>query len=96
MKKFRFETVMQLFTEMSEKCNVQSNSIRMKVTYSALLKHIMDLKKLGLLEMKKVGRQNKIKFTERGNKLVILFKQIDTILNEKEGNGCSGEKIKEK
>jgi hypothetical protein len=42
--------------------------------------------------VKKVGRENRIKFTERGRKLVILFKEIDAILNEKGGNGCSGER----
>jgi predicted transcriptional regulator len=80
--KFYFETVLQLFTEMSEKCNVQRNSIRMKVTYSALLKHILELQSLGLLEMKKVGRENRIRFTERGKKLVMLFKEINNILEE--------------
>jgi predicted transcriptional regulator len=92
MNKFHFETVLKLFTEMSEKCNVQRNSIKMKVTYSALFKWIMELQNLGLLGVKKVGRENRIKFTERGRKLAILFKEIDAILNEKGGNGCSGER----
>ena len=92
MNKFHFETVLQLFTELSEKYNVERNAIRLKVSYSALFRQLTELQKLGLLEMKKVGRENKIKFTERGRKLAILFKQIDAILNEKEGNGCSGKR----
>jgi predicted transcriptional regulator len=87
MNRFYFETVLKLFTEMSEKRNVQGNSIRMNVTYSALFKWVFELQKLGLLEVKKVGRENRIKFTERGKKLAVLFKEINNILEE--GGGKS-------
>lgn len=90
MMKFRFDTVLKMFTEISERYNVQGNSMRMKMTYSSAMKNIMELQNLGLLKVKKVGRENRINFTERGRKLTVLFKEIDAILNEKEGNGCSG------
>jgi predicted transcriptional regulator len=94
--RFRFETVLKMFTEISERYNVQGNSMRMKMTYSSVMKNIMELQSLGLMEIKKVGRENRIRFTERGRKLVILFKQIEDILKQREGNGCSGKKRKEK
>jgi predicted transcriptional regulator len=81
-----------MFTEISERYNVQGNSMRMKMTYSSVMKNIMELQSLGLMEMKKVGRENRIKFTERGRKLVILFKQIEDILKQREENKCSGKR----
>jgi predicted transcriptional regulator len=96
MLKFYFKTVLKIFTEISEKNNVERNAIKMKVSYSALYEQTRKLENLGLLEIKKVGRENRIKFTERGKKLVILFKEINAILDEKEGNGCSGERKKGK
>jgi predicted transcriptional regulator len=90
--KFYFKTVLKIFTEISEKNNVERNAIKMKVSYSALYEQTRKLENLGLLEIKKVGRENRIKFTERGRKLVILFKEINSILNEREGNECCGER----
>lgn len=86
MMKFYFKTVLQIFTEISEKNNVERNAIKMKVSYSALYEQTRKLENLGILKIKKVGRENRIKFTERGRKLVVLFKEINAILNEKEGN----------
>jgi len=82
MMKFYFKTVLKIFTEISEKNNVERNAIKMKVSYSALYEQTRKLENIGLLEIKKVGRENRIKFTENGKKLVILFKEINNILEE--------------
>jgi len=68
-----------------EEGNIQHQCRRTNITYShihSIYKHFQDC---GLIHMSKIGRQYKIKLTERGQKLKKLFEEIEKTIGDVHG-----------
>jgi len=65
-----------------ENLNIQKNSNEMNITYNYIWDVFKTLHTMGIIHLEKVGRQHKIKLTDKGLKLKTLFFEIEKIIGE--------------
>lgn len=66
--------------------NIRFHSTRTDITYNHIWNIYKHFKKCGIIHMEKVGREHKIRLTEKGIKLKSLFEEIDKLLEDTHGS----------
>jgi len=94
MRKWQFETVLKMFTELKNNSNVHNCSHDWRIAYATVRKNLKELESLGFIDIEThVNRRgSKIRFTDTGKRLSFLFKEVNNILMESEKNVRKKEK----
>jgi len=80
MEEIKFGYLMKIFTEYDDKLNIDKNARKLNVSYSWLYKALKEIEDKDLLITEKVGRQTRVKFTSKGEKVRRYFEEIRRIL----------------
>jgi DNA-binding MarR family transcriptional regulator len=94
MRKWQFETVLKMFTELKNNSNVNTCSHDWRITYATVKKNLNELENLGFIIIEKHAnkRGSKIRFTETGKRISFLMKEVNNIIVESEKNVRKKEK----
>jgi predicted transcriptional regulator len=92
MKNMKLDTWIKVIN-LNENGNIRGENIRTQITYNHIFLIYKHLQECGIIFMEKVGRENKIKLTEKGKQLQGLFKQIDELLGGISGSAKTIEEV---
>jgi predicted transcriptional regulator len=79
MKGMKLDTWIKVMN-ITEDGNIRKESTRTNLTYNHIFLIYKHLHECEIVFLEKIGRENKIKLTEKGKKLQNLFHEIDELL----------------